>query len=386
MKVLLVTEFFPDPKKLNFTGGVETRTFFIARNLAKKEKVAVICRRTKKINKVMKVWGISVYPCGFKTINIEANFFSVIERIIFILSAFFQGLKLDFDLVEGSNFVSFLPAYFLGLIKKKPTVAWYADVFQGRWFQFFGFTGFFGEIMEWISLKLHWSKIIALSKATKLKLVKQGIKPEKIEVVYGGVNKIQTVKGKKQSFEKKNIICISRLVKYKRVTDLINAFSQLGLKYPFLNLIIIGQGPEEKNLKKIVKKENLSKKVIFMKNLNRKELITLLKKALIFCSASLVEGFGLTTIEALSCQTPFVIPDMAVNREITENSQGGLLFKNKDVKDLRKKIEMLLIDKALYKQKQKEALVLAGKYDWKKISNQTQAVYNKALGNRAINV
>jgi len=384
MKVLLVTEFFPEPKKLKFTGGVETRTFFIAKNLAKKETVAVICRKTKELSKAIKIANISVYPCGLKSLNVEANFFSVFERIIFILSAFFQGLTLDFDLVEGSNFVSFLPAYFLGLIKKKPTVAWYADVFQGRWFQFFGITGFLGEILEWISLKLPWQRVIALSKTTKEKLIKQGVKREQIDVVYGGVDKIPAEKGRTQSFKKKNIICISRLVKYKRVKDLIITFCQLSRKYISLNLIIVGQGPEEKNLKKVVKEEKLFEKVSFRKNLDRKELLDLLKKALIFCSASVVEGFGLATIEALSCKTPYIVPDTAVSREITKNGKGGLLFKKEDVKDLRKKIELLLNDKNLYKQKQQEGLVLVRKYDWKKITNQTRAIYS-SLRNDIIN-
>ena len=43
------------------------------------------------------------------------------------------------------------------------------------------------------------------------------------------------------------------------------------------------------------------------------------------------------------------------------------------------------MSKNLYKQKQKEGLILVKKYDWQKISNQTRAVYIRAVRNRVRN-
>lgn len=120
MRVLLLTEFFPSSSELRFSGGVEARTFYIAENLAKADKITVICRKTKNLKRTIKKGNILICPCGLPVFNISANFLSVFERLIFILASFWQGIKLDFDLVEGSNFVTYLPAYFLGLIKKKP--------------------------------------------------------------------------------------------------------------------------------------------------------------------------------------------------------------------------------------------------------------------------
>lgn len=375
MKILLITEFFPNSSKLDFTGGVEARTYYLAKNLSVSDKVLVICRKTKDLQKFKKIGNIFIYPCGFSSSHIEANFLSVFERFFFILVAFFKGLKLDFDLVEGSNFVSFLPAYFLGLAKKKPAVVWYADVFKGRWLRLFGITGFFGEIIERISLKLAWRKIIALSQATKSKLVKEGIDEKKIEVVYGGVDMKEFRIQKKK---KKNIICISRLVKYKRVEDLIKAFSQLTGKYPGLTLTIVGQGPEEKQLKELVKQKKLNKKVSFLKNIARDELVKILKQSYILCLASVVEGFGLVTIEAAACGVPYIVADIEVNKEITRKGQGGLFFKKTNIVDLKEKIELLLKDKKLYQEKQKQGLSLVKQYDWKKIAQETRKVYYQA--------
>lgn len=376
MKILLVTEFFPGNSTLRFTGGVEARTFFTARCLAKKDKVIVICRKTSSLKRQKKIGNLFIYPCGFKSIFLEANFLSIFERLFFIIAAFFQGLELDYDLVEGSNFITYLPAYFLGLIKNKPAISWYADVLKGKWLKYFGITGIFGEIIEAISLKLRWSKIIALSQSTKKKLIKAGINPAKIQVIYGGVDKELRIKRQKKD---KTIICISRLVKYKRVADLINAFSRLVSKYPDLSLTIIGQGPQEINLKKLVKERNLTGKICFIKNLSRQKLMNLLARSYLFCLPSVVEGFGLATIEAASLGIPYVISDIDVNKEITHDGKGGLLFKRKNIIDLSKKLEMLLRDKKLYLKKQSEGFFLAKNYNWEIITQQTRKVYQEAL-------
>ena len=46
----------------------------------------------------------------------------------------------------------------------------------------------------------------------------------------------------------KDVICISRLVKYKKVDVLIKSFSNLSKKNKNIRLIIVGTGPEEKSL------------------------------------------------------------------------------------------------------------------------------------------
>lgn len=380
MTILLVTEFFPSSPDLIFTGGVEVRTFYTAQALAKKEKVIVLCRKTKKLRKKKKLGNLLIYPCGLPAFNIEASFLSVFERAIFILAAILRGLTLRFDLVEGSNFVTYLPAYFLGFLKKRPVVACYHDVFKKEWIKNFSFLpGFFGSVLESIGLKLPWTKIVAVSKMTREKLKEEGIKEEKIKVIYGGVEfeKLKNLKSKK--FERKNIICISRLVKYKRVRDLVIAFSQLVKQNFDLSLLIIGQGPEERELKILVKEKGLSQKVKFLKNLERDKLLKLLKKSYLFCLPSVIEGFGLSTIEAAACQTPYVISDIKVNKEVTHNGKGGFLFKKKDVIDLKEKLKILLEDKDLYQEKQKQGLLLARTYDWSKIAKETRKVYYEAI-------
>src|SRR3989344_4972024 len=165
------------------------------------------------------------------------------------------------------------------------------------------------------------------------------------------------------------IICVARLVKTKRIDQLIRAVN--GGKD---NLIIVGTGPQEKYLKQLA-----GDRVEFFKNLPRKELIRLLKQADIFCLPSVVEGFGIATIEAMACGLPAVLADIPVNREVTRNGQGAVFFEPENIADLTDKIKSI---KAVYKQKQIEALNLAKTYSWQKIYQQTKQVYLSVIRNK----
>jgi glycosyltransferase involved in cell wall biosynthesis len=268
----------------------------------------------------------------------------------------------------------------LAKLKRIPVIIWYPDVFVGRWISNVGLiSGIMGELVERIVLRLPWDKIIALSQQTKKKLIQAGVPSSKIEVIYGGadLSLIRSIKAKKYSFP--TVCCIARLVGYKRVQDLIQAIYLVKQKLPSVQLIIIGTGPQERKLKTLVKRLNLEKQVNFKNNLPYKEVIRILKKSHIFSLPSLVEGFGLVTIETCASGVPYVSADLPITREITHQGKGGLLFQPKDSRDLARKIIRLLTDKKLYKQKIKEGKKLAELYDWSTIAQKTEKVYYQVI-------
>lgn len=165
------------------------------------------------------------------------------------------------------------------------------------------------------------------------------------------------------------IICLARLVKTKRIDQLILATAKLNDQ-----LIIVGTGPQEKYLHFLA-----HKKVQFFKNLPRKKLINLLKKADLFCLPSVVEGFGIATIEAMASGLPAILADIPVNREITKGGKGSIFFEPGNITDLAAKIKTLIDNKTFYHQKQVEALKLAKSYTWDKVYLQTKAVYESCL-------
>jgi len=350
MKLLFLTEFFPRDKQLIFTGGVEARVYYIVKKAQKDFQVKVISSSSKKI---------------------PATFLSVFTRISYLIYSFFKALKSDFDIVEASNFVTYLPAFLIAKLKRKPVIAWIPDVLGKDWFQFGKFVGLPGIILEKISLKLNWNHIIALSHSTKDKLIKIGVNQNKITVVHGGIEPSEFRIKKPEKFPQFTIICIARLVRTKQIKDLITAFAKIDKA----RLIIIGQGPLENELKQLAEKLKLSKKINFQKNLTRRQLIHTLCRSHLFCLPSTVEGFGLVTIEAMAAGLPAVITDIPIHQEITHQGRGVLFFKSFDSDDLAKKILKLKNNPQLYQRKQQQGVKLARLYTWSKIYKQTKKVY-----------
>ena len=358
MRILLVTEFFPQDDELKFTGGVEARTYYLARELKKNHQVKVSSRSATAV---------------------PATPGSLLMRLWFMVTAIIKGIFTPADIVEGSNFVTYLPAFIIAKIKQVPAIAWYPDVLLGLWHKNFGAVGIIGEIMEQLALKLPWNGIIALSHQTKTKLIGAGVPSEKIKVVYAGIDKqaISAIKAKKSAAP--TICTISRLVSYKRIGDLITAFAIVRQRLNRAKLIIIGTGPQRAQLKSLAQKLKVGQGITWQSNLPRQELLVTLKSAHVFCLPSVIEGFGLVTLEAMAAGIPYVNADIDTNREITHHGLGGLLFTRQAPQNLAKKLLSLLTDKKLYDQKVDEGKQLLKNYSWQKSASQTINVYESAL-------
>src|SRR5688572_24300802 len=147
MKLLFVTEFFPADNKLIFTGGVEAYNYFLIEELAKRHQITVICRRFDAKKDVKRKY--QVIRVGPTPSKIDTGVSTIPQRLLFSINTTLIALKQDFDLVQGNNFVTYLPAFFAGILKRKPTVAWYPDVFIGKWLKLTGFlSGILGEFTE----------------------------------------------------------------------------------------------------------------------------------------------------------------------------------------------------------------------------------------------
>lgn len=385
MKILLVSEFFPSKDKI-FLGGVQARTFYVAKYLAEKHNITVITNREKDKKKREKIGNLKILRVGFEFKYPYATSRSIFKRLYFVFSAVKIGRKLEFDLVEGSNFVSHFAAFAIGFLKNKPKIAWYPDVLIGSWLQAFGLiSGLVGELSERIILKFPWDRVIAISNSTAFKLRKRGVPQKKIAVIGCGIDfeefQNPVVDRKKEPI----VITVARLVSYKRVGDLIVAFAEVKKKVPQAKLYIIGDGPEYKNLQENVKILKLKKDVEFFINLPRASFIKTLSQASLFVLPSAIEGFGIAIIEAAALKIPYVATDLPVTREVTKNGQGGMFFHVGNIDELAEKILLLLSDDNLREKFSGEAYLLSQNYSWEKIASATQKLYEKTTKKRQEN-
>lgn len=93
---------------------------------------------------------------------------------------------------------------------------------------------------------------------------------------------------------------------HKRVDLLLNAFAHVAPTYPY-NLVLVGStGASEPNLRSLCRKLHLEDRVIFFGYASDAELRALLDQCTLFVFPSVVEGFGLPVMEAMTCGAPVV--------------------------------------------------------------------------------
>lgn len=135
---------------------------------------------------------------------------------------------------------------------------------------------------------------------------------------------------------RKIIIAVGRLIKSKNFLLLIRAFNILKKSIPS-KLIILGEGPERKQLELLINELNLISEV---------ELLGFVENPLdyykisdVFVSTSLWEGFGNAILDAMSVGLKIVAFDCPGGpREILENGKWGKLVQHEDEKLLAEAI------------------------------------------------
>lgn len=355
MRLLFVTEFFPGPKQI-FTGGVEARIFYTIRSLRRKYKVDVISRPPTQV---------------------PVSLASIVSRLLFIFIAIFKGSKLQPDIVEGSNVTCYFPAWLIAKIKHAKAVAWIPDILGENW-RYFGLVGIIGRFWEWSCLKLPWDHYLALSQQTRNKLLDLGIKPDKITVIYPGVNHSEFNLSVSQR-RLPTLCVIARLVPYKHVDQAIVLIHQLKSSLVDIRLLIIGAGPQLSQLKSLARKLKVTNQIYFKSDLPRAELIKQLKSCHLLCHFSTVEGFGLVILEALAAGLPYVAYDTPINHEVTHSGQGGILVPTGDTTAATQAVTSLFQNHRLYRRKLLEGNQLLTHYSWPKSAATTERVFRSLL-------
>ena len=178
----------------------------------------------------------------------------------------------------------------------------------------FIFERFYG-LMRWIFKFIYrfmYGKqdlIICQTQRMKESLINSlGFYPAKnIESLSNPVNidYIDNLKFENNDISYEYIVACGRLIPIKKIDFLIEAFSKLSKKFNYLNLVIIGEGPEEYKLKKIVSDLNLEARVIFTGKINNP--IKWFNSAKLGVISSEIEGFPNVIIEMMASGTKNII-------------------------------------------------------------------------------
>ncbi len=145
---------------------------------------------------------------------------------------------------------------------------------------------------------------------------------------------------------KYRIIHIGRLVKWKKIHQIIHAVAKIKNIIPDIELIIIGKGKEEISLKALVKELNLEENIIFIGGVYDNETLGRYLQA---SSVYVLAGMGgLSINQAMAFGKPVVcsIAD-GTEKRLVKDGYNGFYFKSDDIDDLAEKIIRILNNEEL---------------------------------------
>ncbi|MHB8053149.1 MAG: glycosyltransferase family 4 protein [Methanoregula sp.] len=256
----------------------------------------------------------TLYSDGRRTIG-EAIYFSA--RLIPFL------MREDFDIIDCQQFPYFpcFPVKFASVLKKKPLIVTWHEVWDNYWYEYLGLKGAFGKTTERLVAGLT-PNMISVSGITAKKLRHLGVRNE-VLIIPNGID-LKQLKSVSPGTVPSDLIFAGRLIKEKHVDELVRAFAVILSEWPDCTLLILGNGPEWETIRSLVRDLAIEDRVLFKPFLDsHNEVISLMKSSHVCVIPSTREGFGIAALEALACGLPVVTvdhPDNAICELITENT------------------------------------------------------------------
>ncbi len=178
---------------------------------------------------------------------------------------------------------------------------------------------------------------------------------------------------------------VGRIVEGKGHREFILAAKEVLKTRSDIKVVIVGDvkgGDDEycKNIKKLVKKENLQEEIIFTNwQSNIFEVINNFE-ILVQATTTFPEGFGLTIIEAMALKKPVIATNIPGPSDIVVDGENGFLVPPGDVKELSKKINFLLDNTSVSKRMgEKGRIVVKEKFDITKKVKIIEQIYENCL-------
>lgn len=125
----------------------------------------------------------------------------------------------------------------------------------------------------------------------------------------------------KYGLEQDFVLVVSRLYDYKRIDIAIRACIKANR-----SLVIVGDGPDMKYLKKVANGSHLIRFLGYIENDNVVRVLFKLADALLFCG---IEDFGLVPVEAMAQGTPVIAYEEGGVLETVEKDVCGVFLKKR---------------------------------------------------------
>lgn len=327
--------------------------------------------------------------------NVKTYFFRYPNKYFSAATRFFGVPKIDKTI--GGCDVFFSPHFIAAPTSKKcKKIITFHDLSFERYPEFFDIQRklwHFSNKPKRQAVQAH--KIIAVSESTAYDLVDlYGIAPEKIKVVYSGLNEdffkerakeeLSHLKAK-YNLPERFVLSLSTIEPRKNVYGIVKAFELMKdtvytrirqASYSCIddcNLVIAGKpGWLYKNIFRSINESKYRNDIRYIGFVDDADKPALYRLANLFVYPSIYEGFGFPALEAMASGTPVITSACSSLPEVAEDA--ALLVDPLKTGDLAWAMEEVLCDNKLADFFIKKGLLQAQKFSWQKCAEETLEV------------
>jgi glycosyltransferase involved in cell wall biosynthesis len=171
-----------------------------------------------------------------------------------------------------------------------------------------------------------------------------------------------------------HLVCTRGFSTYYSVDVVVRAFAEVKKEYPEARLDLVGGGPLEGDVRKLVADLNLTG-VNFTGVASRQEIGRYYEQADIFINASWLDNMPVSVIEAFAAGTPVVTTSPECMPYLVQHERTGLLSPVRDEKALAANVIRLLRDPALAAHLAQNAHHESRNYTWEAVREQWVNTY-----------
>lgn len=220
--------------------------------------------------------------------------------------------------------------------------------------------------------------VLCSSRATLRDCVDAGFDPARVRLVPLGVEarpvaaeEIDAVR-RRYGLQRRYVLWVGTIEPRKNLRRLLAAFASLDAD---VDLVLVGPKGWHEDVDALVRSRD---RVRVMGFVPRATLRALYAGASVFCFPSLLEGFGLPVLEAMSQGVPVVTSKGTATEEIA--GDAALLVDPTDTDEIRDAMRRVVEDEILARELADAARGRAGDYSWERTAELVAEAYREVLG------
>jgi len=222
-------------------------------------------------------------------------------------------------------------------------------------------------------------RIISVSQATKNDIIKFfKIPEEKIKVIYPGFNNICSLSPKTIEISGKYFLYVGVIKERKNLLNAVRAFCEFKKKdSQDYKLFIIGKkgGEYYEKINDFIKNNKLEKEIIFLDFIDDNELSYIYKNAQVLVFPSMIEGFGFTILEAMSCGLPVITSNCSSMAEVGD--EAVLLVDPKEIESISNAMEKIVNNEDIRKKLIQKGYEQIKNFSWQKSAEEFIDLFKK---------